>query len=530
MQAPRTAALIGLLILAPLTASAQTPERETNCSDRIDNDKDSVFDCGDSDCYEDPACKSSGGLENSDLLCDDRIDNDGDGKVDCDDVDCQGRGVTVCKGSWKGPVTGGAAGRPTGGGEVELGEDIPELGEGMSVEDLIGKGGDIDGERNNFVCSDGFDNDGDGKTDCADFGCRFDPNVTVCTGTPGLRFSLVANISHGYTIRVDDDADPSAGNNTEDNGQWDTRFRILQLRAFGPVPFIQDSFFLLSVRADGAPRLTFAMFQMPIAGGHFVNINSGGGGLSNGLILSNAKNPLLDRPFYLYSAFEAGNGAALEFNGPIWGNMLQYRAFIAGGAGRFNGNVGGRFFTNDQFNYTYGAGAQLQLYLGGRFGRFDTRYLYVPVPFALSMFLGGRYDQREFERFPAFNFSVLSRWKWFLLAAEAYYKRELEFDSNQGSFNVQFGALVWPKHIFLAGDIGMFRSSEFASAPDNLNAELRRLRPEFMWRIAAHFYVWRNQGLLSLLYTDRMLDAVEGATNQVDEHTREIRVEAQFRW
>ncbi len=528
MQIQRIAAVLGLLILAPMSARAQTPDKETNCSDRIDNDKDTVFDCGDSDCYDDPACKSSGGLENSNLLCDDRIDNDNDGKVDCDDVDCQGPGVSVCKGSWQGPVSGGsgATGSPTGQGA----DEVPELGEGMSVEDLIGKGGDIDGERNNFVCSDGFDNDGDGKIDCADFGCRFDPNVTVCTGTPGLRFSLVANIAHGYTARVDDNADATAGNNSEDNGQWDTRFRILQLRVFGPVPFIQDSFFLLSVRADGAPRLTFAMFQMPIYKGHFVNINSGGGGLSNGLILSNAKNPLLDRAFYLYSAFEAGNGAAIEANGPIWGNRLQYRLFVAGGAGRFNGNVGGRFFTNDQFNYTWGAGGQLQLYLGGRFGRFDTRYLYVPVPFAASVFLGARYDQREFERFPAINVSLAARWKWFILTGEGYYKRELEFDSNQGSFNVMFGALVWPKRIFLAGDVGMFRAGEFKNAPEGLNAELRRLRPEFMWRVAAHFYAWKNQGLLSLLYTDRQRDAIEGVNNQVDEHTREIRVEAQFRW
>ena len=58
----------------------------------------------------------------------------------------------------------------------------------MGIEDLIGSGKDKDGERNDVLCSDGFDNDGDGMVDCADYGCRFDPDVTICQGVLTFAF------------------------------------------------------------------------------------------------------------------------------------------------------------------------------------------------------------------------------------------------------------------------------------------------------------------------------------------------------
>ena len=73
-------------------------------------------------------------------------------------------------------------------------DDISQDAKGQSrqilaeIDRLLGKGADNDGERNEFTCSDGIDNDLDGKADCADFGCRFAPDVTVCRGTPGIRF------------------------------------------------------------------------------------------------------------------------------------------------------------------------------------------------------------------------------------------------------------------------------------------------------------------------------------------------------
>lgn len=507
---------------APAAAQGGSYPKETDCSNRIDDDGDGLIDCADADCFGDPACKTAGGLENSDLLCSDWIDNDGDGAVDCEDVDCHGPGLTACKGSWEGPLEGTGVSRAPrarlmgdGDGDPNYGM-IPALGEGMSVEDLLGKGGDADGERNDFVCADGIDNDGDGAIDCADLGCRFDPNVTVCRGTPGVRFGLAAHVAQSYEFET---------------REWDTRVNRLQLRAFGPIPFLQDSFFLISIRAERAPRLTFAMFSTPVPGmpGHYININSGGGGLSNGLVLSVSKNILLDPPFYLFSAFEQGNGAAVEMNGPLIPGYLDYRVFTAGGSGRFTGNIGGRFFSGDERNYTWGVGAQVAYYAFGRFDRWDTRFLYVPVPAALTVYLGGRYDQREFERFPAANVNFLFRWKRLLASVEGYGKREFNFGSWQFAYNVQAGFLLIPKYLFLAADIGQFYASDFEKPlPELVPTELRRLVDELQWRVALHTYVWRNTGVVTLLYTDRFQES--SSSLRPDLRTKELRLETQFRF
>jgi hypothetical protein len=523
--------VVAALLLCAAPAWAQE-QKETDCKNKIDDDNDAVLDCADSDCFKDEACKSAGGLENNNALCSDWVDNDRDDATDCDDVDCAREGVTVCKGSWEGTgQTGGQ--RETGGGNEDPGE-IPQLGEGMSVEDLIGKGSDKDGERNEFVCSDGIDNDLDGKTDCADFGCRFDPEVTVCRGTPGLRFSVGAHIAGTYTAQYEGIPNPDGGDTPHpdegfENGEFDMVFNRLQIRAFGPIPFLQDSFFLISGRFERTPRLTFAFFSMPLGRGHYVNLNSGGGGLSNSQVLSVSKHILLDPPFYLFNAFEQGNGAAVEFYGPIVNGLLDYRTFFAGGSGQFNGNIGGRFFNTDDPNFTWGVGFQLALYALGRFDRWDTRFLYTEVPAALTFYLGARYDQRAFERFPAANLNILYRHWRFVVAAESYLKRELEFQTWQFSYNVQVGFLVVPKWLMIAGDVGTFRLlNDFVDPPEPLPTDLRRIVDEFQWRAAVHLFVWRNTGILTLLYTDDTVEAAnEGEENA---HTGELRLEIQFRF
>ncbi|MCZ7681248.1 MAG: hypothetical protein M5U28_21645 [Sandaracinaceae bacterium] len=141
---------------------------ETSCDDRQDDDGDGMIDCADADCFEHARCHAGGEEERTDQRCSDWIDNDGDGAVDCEDDDCSAEHITVCRGSW--------SGRPAGAGHGAGPEhEVPELTGNMSVEDLIGRGSDADGERNDYTCSDGVDNDGDGRTDCQDFGCRFDP-------------------------------------------------------------------------------------------------------------------------------------------------------------------------------------------------------------------------------------------------------------------------------------------------------------------------------------------------------------------
>ena len=522
-------AVVGLASSAEVLAQ-QTPARETVCDDRKDDDGDTVVDCADADCYDAPVCKTAGGLENSDLLCSDFIDNDGDGAKDCDDADCLRPGLTACTGSWKGPLEGtGVAESASSGAAPGGAKALPELKEGQTFEDLLGQGGDNDGERNNFVCSDGYDNDGDGAVDCADLGCRFDPNVNVCRSSPGIRFTVAAHVQAGYErCQGNQCTNAQPGDAREESyDQWDTRVNRLQLRALGPVPLIQDSFFLLSMRAETTPRLTFAMFSMPIGDGHYININSGGGGLSNGLVLSVSKNILLDPPFYLYSAFEQGNGAAFEVGGPLIYGKLDYRAFVAGGSGRFTGVVGGRFFNSNERNYTWGAGGQLAYYAIGRFDRWDTRFLYTPVSRALTFYLGGRYDQRDRERFPAVNLAALFRWKRFEVIAEGYGKRELNFNTWQGSYNLQVGYLVIPKRLFLAADVGQFYATDF-EGDVVIDSELGRIVDETQARGAVHFYIWRNTGVITLLYTYRTVEASDVDDDPLKSHS--LRVETQFRF
>ncbi len=495
--------------------TAPTGEIETQCSDGADDDGDSMVDCADADCYKDPHCEAGGSPENNNDACADWIDNDGDGNVDCDDSECQGRGVTVCQGSAdKRNISGG------GGGQGDAPDDLPELDEGMTVDDLIGAFGDNDGERNDYMCSDGIDNDADGRTDCADFGCRFDPQVTVCSADPDFRFSVVAGV--GYALDISD----------TDNITQDVSFTRLQLRALGPIPLIDNSFFLLSARMERTPRLTFALFQVPIGDtGHYVNINSGGGNLSSGLIVSAGKRPLLDAPFYLFNAFEQGNGAALEFSGPLTSSkLLQYRLYAAGGSGVFNGNVGGRFFRNDDRNFNWSVGGQLGINVIGYYSRFDTRYLYTPVPTQLAFQVGLKYDERSVERYPAANVLGIFQSGPILAVAETYMKYVLDYESFQLAWNAQVSALVIPKWFMLAADVGSFYATDFKTVPvGGFSSNLPRPLDELQFRAAAHLYFFRNIGILSALYSETHFEA-DPDDPDAPELEREIRIEAQYRF
>ena len=104
---------------------------EDDCTDLVDNDLDSLVDCNDPDCDDDPTC--------TEQTCDDVVDNDSDTLTDCDDPDC--------------------------------------LGDPACAE---------------ADCADGLDNDGDGDIDCADFdcwggpACPYDFDLFSTLGTPVL--------------------------------------------------------------------------------------------------------------------------------------------------------------------------------------------------------------------------------------------------------------------------------------------------------------------------------------------------------
>jgi hypothetical protein len=514
----KNAMLVTTALSALVFLSTSVHAQELQCDNGIDDDGDTVYDCGDGDCFDDPVCRPDGQPENSDKRCGDWVDNDRDGQLDCDDSDCYGVGISICQGSYDRQSKSSG-----GGGNSAVTEDIPELGAGMSVEDLIGTGSDKDGERNDLLCSDGRDNDDDGRTDCADFGCRFDPTVTVCQGDPDFRFSLVARGAQSYRREA-------LGDNDYDDGVMNTAIQTLQLRAFGPMPLINDSFFLLSMQAAKTPRLTFAMFQVPLGkNGHYLNINSGGGGLSVELVRSAHKRLLLDTAFYLFNAFEQGNGAAVEVGGPIdKKGKLLYRLYGAGGTGRFSGNVGGGFVSDDNSNYTYSVGGQLHANVIGYHSRWDSSMLFVKAPTTFSMALGMKYDQRSQERYPALNLNATFKWQRLIAVGETYVKREIDFHSTHLAYNLKLGFLAIPKKLMLAADFGEFLALDNGDLPADLPSELARQRQETQIRAAAHYYLWRNIVVGTLLFADRIVDPPSGSNEEV--HTQEVKAVMSYRF
>lgn len=516
--------MINKVILATIALSAivffsNPAHAQEKCDNGVDDDGDTVYDCGDADCFGNPICQPDGQPENTDRRCGDWIDNDGDGRLDCDDSDCFGVGISICEGSYDKQHGGGTGAL----GSSQFSEELPELAAGMTVEDLIGTGSDKDGERNDLLCSDGIDNDDDGRTDCADFGCRFDPTVTVCQGDPDFRFSLVARGAQTYQRTA-------LGDNDFEQGVSNTAIQTLQLRAFGPMPLINDSFFLLSMQAAKTPRLTFAMFQVPLGkNGHYLNINSGGGGLSVELVRSAHKRLLLDTAFYLFNAFEQGNGAAAEVGGPLdKKGKLLYRLYAAGGTGRFSGNVGGGFVSDQNNNYTYSTGGQLHFNLLGYHSRWDSSMLFVKAPTTFSMAVGMKYDQRAQERYPAVNVNATFKWQNLIAIAETYMKHELDFKSTHVAYNVKIGFLAIPKKLMLAADFGEFLALDNGDLPMDLPSELARQRQETQIRAAAHYYLWRNIVVGTLLFTDRKLDPPAGSNQEV--HTQEVKGVMSYRF
>ena len=491
---------------------AQSVAIETVCDDRKDDDGDGLTDCADADCFEAGHCEAGGQLEQTQQLCSDWIDNDADGEIDCDDTDCQQADIPYCAGS--ADIQNRIA------AEQDARQTMPEVKKGMNLEDLLGSGADNNGERNDYLCSDGVDNDADGRVDCADFGCRFDPEVSVCTKRPSISFSVVA--AAGLVLDLSDLDDPNP----------DVRFTRIQMRAIGSIPTIDNSFFLFSFRLEKTPRLTFVNFQLPIAKtGHFFAVNSGGGTISSGPIVSIGKFPLLERPFYLYRAFEGGNGAALEVFGPILRNgVLNYRSFVAGGEGFFNGNVGGKFFRDERENFTWAAGAQIAYTPIGFYDRYDTLYLYTPVDRALSFRVGAKYEEREIERFPALNMQGIYRHGRFLLKLEGYGKYLYDFEAAQFSWNALTSILLVPKKFMFAADVGSFGSQDFEKLPTTgFDSLLRRPLDEFQWRVALHWYFFRNIGVLSAVYSDLF---IERNPDRPQDARRErlFRLETQFRF
>ncbi len=518
------------IVATPPTVMAVTVGHETVCTGSQDEDGDGLADCADADCFSARECRAGGSEERSNDACSDWIDNDGDGSVDCDDDECGMDWVTVCRGSYS--STGGAS----GGGDAEgsgSDADLPDIGEGMSVEDLIGTGGDTNGERTDEACADGLDNDFDGRSDCADFGCRFDPEVTVCQGSPGIRFSVVAGA--GGRMLLGFDQNDTYVTNTPEVG-----FTLLQLRALGSIPFIHNSFFLVNIRAEDSVRLTFLNFQIPVGNaGHYLSINSGSGTLTTARIISAARQPLLDPAFYMVNAYEQGNGGALELGGPIdSGGILRFRLFAAAGSGLFTGNVGGARLdtTPEAANFAWTAGAQLQLDIVGHTDRFDLGVPYTAAPLSLSLFAGAKYDQRPLEHFVAWQAMGVFRFWHILFRAETIGRFVFDYGGAiNESFNLQASVLLVPRLLVISADVGGFFTplayDPTMLAPLSTGARNDLFLPEeFQWRASLQWFFFRNVGTLTALYRENYSPQVIHTTSLRSPIERELRLEARFRF
>jgi hypothetical protein len=498
MKNPRTPtlALLGLLLglLAGRSVHAADPPAfaaappgdaqgspETDCRDGEDNDGDSVIDCGDSDCDAQPHCKPDGKPENTNEKCGNWIDDDGDGLIDCEDQECKLSKITVCQGSWRGDLDGGGGdGSAAHGGAAHGGDH--EAADGEAGGDRRVYKGDVE-----------------------------QPDSEGGVGFVGIRFGVVAAVQQLLTTTNALDANRY-------DARLDTRFDTLQLRAFGALPLLEDSFFLLSMQASQSPRIGFAMFQFPLGQGHYINVNSGGSTLSAQPLVSVAKRPLLDTPRYLLVGFDQFLDAGIEFNGPVVLNLMRYRVFAGGGNGRF-GDFGGRNFEDAAINPTYTVGGQLWFTPVGIFNRFDSPFLYRPVPTALAFAVGSKFEQREQERFPAAHAVAVFRTGSFAVTGESYSKAELNYGSVQSANYLQLGYLVVPETFFLAADVGHFWTSGFGGLTDLTGIEtagdlgavpnrLKRQQNQMQARAAAHWFFWRQNGVLTARYVFDSTDPV----------------------
>ncbi len=158
---------------------------ETNCTNGLDDDGDTLVDCLDPDCFADPACLYVGG----ETICDDGIDNDRDGHTDCEDADCEGRACGPNGESCQGGIclcwTGYTA-------EVDCTNGLDDDCDGLTDcfdPDCFGNPACAGTET---ICDDGLDNDNDTLTDCADPDC----DAQVC-GSHGRRCADAACVCPG---------------------------------------------------------------------------------------------------------------------------------------------------------------------------------------------------------------------------------------------------------------------------------------------------------------------------------------------
>ena len=138
-------------------------------------------------------------------------------------------------------------------------------------------------------------------------------------------------------------------------------------------------------------------------------------------------------------------------------------------------------------------------------------FLICTVPLTVGILAGAKFDRREAEQFLSTNVQAAVRYRRFVLLAEHYWKDEREFDSKQAAWHGQVGFLAIPKYLMLAADYGEFQAEPFRNQPDPLQSTVvREPNDEMQYRLAAHYYYYRDIGVLSLVYGKRIVEKAKG--------------------
>jgi hypothetical protein len=162
------------------------------CSNDVSDDANMFIDCGDFACLGNPEvtfCKDLPS-ENTNAACSNGMDDDEDGQIDCADNRCRREGIVVCNGMTPtgemAPFTMAANAQCSDGINNDMFQMFTDCDPADAFQDDFGCTMNPDvtvcPEANDAECSDGIDNGNDSgmEIDCEDFACSHKPSITVC--------------------------------------------------------------------------------------------------------------------------------------------------------------------------------------------------------------------------------------------------------------------------------------------------------------------------------------------------------------
>jgi hypothetical protein len=144
---------------------------EFDCLNGRDDDCDGLVDCGDFDCSGRPECGMCMPIADREINCLDMRDDDCDGRFDCSDPDCAGSMECGVCASFEFDCFNGRDDDCNGLFDCEDPACAMRPGCGCSPTSMT-----------ELRCRDGIDDDCDGNIDCADFDCRTRPVCSLDSG------------------------------------------------------------------------------------------------------------------------------------------------------------------------------------------------------------------------------------------------------------------------------------------------------------------------------------------------------------